>query len=185
MAGGIIGSIVGGVLTGGAGPAIGAGLGAAIPSIADAAKVLVDRLVPDPQKRAEAQAAIEQALTARETAIVQVIQAQNDQQSAINLAEAQGNDKFSSRWRPALAWSLVAAFIYQFLFAPIVTWLGSLIGVALGFTFPSPPTLIVSDFMPVLLGMLGLGAMRTVERVQGVAGVTTPPMSPTPIQAKR
>lgn len=169
MAGGILGSILGGVLTGGAGPAIGAGIGAAIPSIADIAKVIVDRAIPDPAKKAEAQAAIEQALTARETALTQAIQEQNAAQNAINLAEAQGNDRFSSRWRPALGWALVLAFIYQFLAAPMLTWLGALVGVAFGFAFPAPPTLIVSDFMPVLLGMLGLGAMRSYERVNGVS----------------
>lgn len=169
MAGGILGSILGGVLTGGAGPAIGAGIGAAIPSIADIAKVIVDRAIPDPAKKAEAQAAIEQALTARETVIVQAIQAQNEQQNAINLAEAQGNDRFSSRWRPAAAWVCVAALAYQYLFAPIVTWLGALVGVAFGFAFPAPPTLVMTELWPLLTAMLGLSASRSYERVNGVS----------------
>ena len=89
MAGGVIGSIIGGVLTGGAGPALGAGIGAAIPSIAEIAKVIVDRTIPDPAQKAEAQKQIEEALTARETALTAALQAQNEQQNAINLAEAQ------------------------------------------------------------------------------------------------
>lgn len=175
MAGGIIGSIIGGVLTGGAGPALGAGIGAAIPSIAEIAKVIVDRTIPDPNAKAEAQAEIEQALTARETALTAALQAQNEQQNAINLAEAQGNDRFSSRWRPALGWACVAAFVYQFLAAPMVTWLGAILGVMLGVAFPAPPTIVVSDFMPVLIGMLGLGVMRTYERTTGVPGAAPGP----------
>lgn len=166
MAGGIIGSVIGGVLTGGIGPAI----GAVLPDVTATAKILVDRLVPDPAAREAAQKDLEQVISARETALLQAVTQQNEAQNAINLAEAQGNDRFSARWRPALGWALVAAFIYQFLAAPLLTFLGSIVGVALGVAFPAPPTLTVSDFMPVLLGMLGLGGMRTVERIQGVPG---------------
>jgi lipopolysaccharide export LptBFGC system permease protein LptF len=166
MAGGILGSVIGGVLTGGIGPAI----GAVLPDVTATAKILVDRLVPDPAAREAAQKDLEQVISAREAAILQTVTAQNEAQNTLNLAEAQGNDRYSSRWRPTLGWALVAAFIYQFLAAPIVTFLGSLAGVAFGFAFPAPPTLTVSDFMPVLLGMLGLGGMRTVERIQGVPG---------------
>lgn len=67
----------------------------------------------------------------------------------------------------------MAAFVYQFLAAPMVTWLGAIIGVALGISFPAPPTIVVSDFMPVLIGMLSLGAMRTYERTTGVPGAVT------------
>nr|WP_281407338.1 3TM-type holin [Methylobacterium sp. P1-11] len=109
------------------------------------AKVIVDRTIPDPQKKVEVQAEIEQALTARETALTAALQAENEQQNAINLAEAQGNDRFSSRWRPALGWACVAAFLYQFLAAPVVTWLGAILGVMLGIAFPAPPTIVVSD----------------------------------------
>lgn len=170
MAGGIIGSILGGVLTGGAGPAIGAGIGAAIPSVAEIARTITERLIPDPAKRAEAEAAIQTALAAREAAVMQAITEQNAAQSSINLAEAQGNDRFSSRWRPAAAWVCVAGFAYQFVFAPVMTWTAAIIGTALAISFPVPPTLSTGDLMPVLLGLLGLGAQRSYERVNGVPG---------------
>ncbi len=172
MAGGfgsIVGSILGGVFSGGAGPAIGAGIGAAIPKITDIASVIADRLVPDPVKAAEVQKEIETVLLARDTMLSDAIKEQNAAQNAINLAEAQGNDRYSSRWRPTLGWGCVAAFIYQFLFAPLATWLGALIGTALGFAFPAPPQLTVSDFMPVLLAVAGLSASRSYERVSGVS----------------
>lgn len=66
-AGGFIGSIVGGALMGGIGPAI----GAALPSIADNAKVLVERLVPDANAREAAQAEVDAALAAMEVAKAQ------------------------------------------------------------------------------------------------------------------
>ncbi len=125
MAGGIIGSIIRRRLTGGAGPALGAGIGAAIPSIAEIAKVIVDRTIPDPQKKAEAQAEIEQALTARETARRQPSRRKTSSRTPQPRRSA-GQDRFSSRWRPALGWACVAAFVYQFLAAPMVTWLGAI-----------------------------------------------------------
>jgi len=163
MAGGIIGGIIGSVLPG------------VLPTVTETAKILVDRLVPDPAAREQAQKEVELAISQREVAITEAMSKQAEAQSAINLAEAQGNDRFSSRWRPALGWSCVAAFLYQFLLAPLLTWAGAILSVALDVAFPAPPTLIVSDFMPVLIGMLGLGAMRTYERTTGVAGATVPP----------
>lgn len=162
MAGGILGTIVNMALPG------------LLPSVAETAKILVDRLVPDPARRDEAQRELEAVITARDTAIQTTIQQQNEAQNAINLAEAQGNDRFSSRWRPAAAWVCVAALAYQYLFAPIVTWLGGLVGVALGFAFPAPPTLVMTDLWPVLLGLLGLGFQRTYERTTGVPGALPP-----------
>ena len=158
MAGGIIGSVIGAVLPG------------VLPSITETAKILVDRLVPDPAARAQAQKELEEVISAREAAVMQAISQQNAAQNAVNLAEAQGNDRFSSRWRPAAAWVCVAGFAYQFVFAPIMTWAAAIIGTAAGIAFPVPPTLSTGDLMPVLLGLLGLGAQRSYERVNGVPG---------------
>lgn len=168
-AGGFLGSILGGVVTGGAGPAIGAGIGSAIPTVAEIAKTITERLVPDPIKRAEAEAAIANALAAREAAMLQAVQAQDTAQNQINLAEAQGNDRYSSRWRPTIGWIGALALGYQFLFAPLMTWTGGLVGTAFGFSFPVPPMLVMSDLMPLVVALLGLTASRTVERISGVS----------------
>ena len=162
MAGGIIGGL------------INAALPNVLPSIADTAKILVDRLVPDPRARDEAAKQIEEAISVRVAAEIAAVQAQNDQQAAINLVEAQGNDKFSSRWRPAAAWACVAALWYQYLAAPILTWIGALIGTAGDFSFPAPPTVSMTELWPVLAGLLGLGFQRTYERTTGVPGALPP-----------
>lgn len=100
--GDFIGSIVGGALTGGAGPSIGEGIKLALPGVTETAKTLVDRLVPDPAAKAAAQLAVEQAITERDTAAVNAGMEIAKAQAGVNLAEAQGNDKFSARWRPAV-----------------------------------------------------------------------------------
>jgi hypothetical protein len=165
MAGGILGQIVGGAITGGIGPAI----GAALPSITDTAKILVERLVPDPAARAQAEKELAEALAADRAAILAAVASSDTAQNAINLAEAQGNDRYSSRWRPTIGWIGAVALGYQFLLAPLMGWLGGIVGVALGVSFPVPPMLPNSELMPLIYALLGLTASRTVERISGVS----------------
>ena len=165
MAGGIAGAILGTVLP---------GVNAVLPTVADTVKILVDRFVPDPQAKAQAEAELTRIMVAREQAVADAIAKQNDAQSAVNLAEAQGNDKFSSRWRPAIGWCCCLAMGWTYLVAPALTWVGSIIGVIFGFPFPVPPTVPMDELWPVLIGLLGLGAMRTIERTTGVPGALPP-----------
>jgi hypothetical protein len=165
MAGGVLGQIIGGAITGGIGPAI----GAALPSITDTAKILVERLVPDPAARAQAEKELAEALAADRAAILAAVAASDAAQNAVNLAEAQGNDRYSSRWRPTIGWIGALALGYQFLVAPVMGWFGGIVGVALGVAFPVPPMLPTGDLMPLIYALLGLSASRTVERMSGVS----------------
>lgn len=169
MAGGIIGGIAGGVMN-----AVLPGVNAVLPTVADTVKILVDRFVPDPQAKAQAEAELSRIMLAREQAIAEAVTKQNESQSAVNLAEAQGNDKFSARWRPAIGWICGASMAWTYLVAPALTWVGSVVGVIFGFPFPVPPTVPMDELWPVLIGLLGLGAMRTVERTAGVPGALPP-----------
>lgn len=166
MAGGVLGSIAGAVL--------GPGISAALPSIADTVKVLVDRFVPDPAVKAQAEQEMARIISAREQAVAEMVTKQNEGQAAINLAEAQGNDPFSSRWRPAVGWVCVLALAWTYVTAPVLTWFGGIVGVVFGFAFPVPPSVPMNELWPVLLGLLGLGAMRTYERTTGVPGALPP-----------
>lgn len=168
--GSFIGSIVGGAVTGGMGPAIGEGIKIALPPAAEAAKTLVERLVPDPAAKAAAQLAIEEALTARDTTATNAAMEIAKAQATVNLAEAQGNDRYSARWRPTAGWVCVAGLAYAFVLGPILTWLTGIIGAAIGAALPAAPLIEVGQLMVLLTGMLGLGVQRTVERTQGVPG---------------
>ncbi|WP_280178549.1 3TM-type holin, partial [Methylobacterium gnaphalii] len=76
--------------------------------MADTAKILVDRLVPDPAAKAAAQAELEQALAARDVAAINAAMEVAKAQSQVNLAEATGNDRFSARSRPSVGWICAA-----------------------------------------------------------------------------
>ena len=127
-----------------------------------AGKVL-DRLIPDPAQKAEAQmkllAMAQQGDLAQLEAETKIAIAQLE----VNKADAQSNDKFQSRWRPFIGWICGAGLAYQFLAQPLLAW-GS--GLA---HWSVPPVLQLQDLLAVLTGMLGLGGLRTMEKLKDKA----------------
>lgn len=85
-------------------------------------------------------------------------------QIEINKTEAQHASVFVSGWRPFLGWTCGLGFAMNFLIAPVGTFSAALLGYSVEF-----PQADVSTMMPVLLGMLGLGGMRTFEKVKDKA----------------
>ncbi len=85
-------------------------------------------------------------------------------QLAVNQEEAKSDKLFVAGWRPAVGWTCVAALSWTFVVAPFtVFWLG-----VFKVETPPLPVLDYTSLMPILLGLLGLGGMRTYEKVRGV-----------------
>jgi hypothetical protein len=84
-------------------------------------------------------------------------------QLEINKTEAAHASIFVAGWRPASGWICNIGLAYTFLLQPLLTWACSIAGVA------QPPG-IPFDALYVLLGsLLGVGTLRTVDKVKGVA----------------
>jgi hypothetical protein len=84
-------------------------------------------------------------------------------QLEVNKAEAASGSIFKGGWRPFIGWVCGAAFAYHFILQPMIVF-----GVAVaGVTIPDLPEFDMATLMPVLMGMLGLGGLRTVEKLQG------------------
>ena len=121
--------------------------------------------IPDPQKKAEAQAAAIKAAQDHETDILKLLQASDSAQAAINTEEAKSDDKFKSYWRPAFGWVCVIGFSWASIIQPIVVCIYSL-------RTGHPPILPAFDtalLTSMSTGLLGLGAYRTYEKKNGVA----------------
>jgi len=71
---------------------------------------------------------------------------------------------FVSGWRPAVGWICATGMGFNFICVPLGNF-----GCALAGVDVSLPALDLSEMMPVLMGMLGLGAMRSFEKTKGVA----------------
>ena len=85
-------------------------------------------------------------------------------QLEINKVEAQHRSLFVAGWRPCLGWGLSIAMIWHFVLAPFVMFVCAFAGVDI----PDLPFFDMESLMTVLLGMLGLGSLRTVEKVKGL-----------------
>ena len=86
-------------------------------------------------------------------------------QIEVNKAEAASGSVFKGGWRPFIGWVCGFAFAYHFILQPILLFGTAAAGVSL----PPLPEFDMSQMMPVLLGMLGLGGLRTYEKKTGVS----------------
>ncbi len=126
-------------------------------AIAGLADTLINKIWPDPAARASAEA---QLIKAQMDAAL----AQAQQQIDVNKIEAGSSNVFVAGWRPGIGWACGAAFALHFVVLPIMNWIVGLFG--------HPPILIPFDMdtlTTVLMGMLGLGGLRTFEKMRGVA----------------
>lgn len=134
-----------------------------IGSLLDFGRTIIERFVPDPamklkatQDMFDAQQRGELAKMAAETGLIQG-------QIDTNKIEAANASIFVSGWRPAVGWVCVLGLAYTFIGWPMAVWASGI------WTFPPPPTLDMGTLITLLGGMLGLGGLRTYEKINGVA----------------
>ena len=116
----------------------------------DLANTVISKIWPDKTEKEKQELA----------AALVLVQGQID----TNKAEAASGSVFVAGWRPAVGWTCAAAFAFKFVLGPLAVVLMGMAG--------HPIVLPVFDFSEmstVLLGMLGLGGLRSFEKVKGVA----------------
>jgi hypothetical protein len=118
---------------------------------------LLDKIIPDKDARDKAQAELLRAAQDQEFQLAFA-------QIKVNEAEAQNGNLFVSGWRPAVGWVCVVGLSYNFVIYPLLLWVVASTGAEF-----KPPSLLSDTLMELVLGMLGLGALRTVEKWKGVA----------------
>ena len=89
-------------------------------------------------------------------------------QVEINKIEAGSDNLFKSGWRPAVGWICVAGLALVFLLRPLLPWAVEVGGIIIGkkAVIPEIPDIPMEDMLVLLTGMLGLGTMRSVERIK-------------------
>ena len=119
-------------------------------AVADLIGTVVGKIWPDKTEQEKQQLA----------AAVMVVQGQLD----INKAEASNPSVFVSGWRPFIGWVCGSGCAWNWVGLPVVKALLEISGHPIAL---SPAD--ISQMLPLLGGLLGLGTLRTVEKINGVA----------------
>jgi hypothetical protein len=124
-----------------------------VSALLDIGGKVLDRVFPDPAQQAAARLEL---LKLQQSGELTQIAGQME----INKAEAANPSVFVSGWRPAIGWICGAGFAVQFVVGPLAEWGSTLAGHPVKF-----PQMDTGTMMPLLLGMLGLGGLRTAEKL--------------------
>lgn len=114
--------------------------------------------IPNPKERQRAKEQLETQMLGALTGLIQG-------QLEINKEQAKHSSVFVAGARPAIMWICGAGIGWNFVIKPIVMWVAFVMGADL----TDAPELDTSELTTILLGMLGLGGLRTYEKRLGVA----------------
>jgi len=118
---------------------------------------MVDKLIPD---KAEANRLAHEIATLAERQAHELAKYQNE----TNKAEAAHKSLFVAGWRPAVGWICALGMFSNYMLIPVANFVLALTDSAV-----IVPNLDTSEMMPVLIGMLGLGTLRTYEKYKCVS----------------
>lgn len=132
--------------------------------IADFLSNAIDKIFPDKEAALKAKVALAEAERAGQLAELQLQWDNAKAQLEVNKTEAAHPAIFVAGWRPYIGWVCGASLTYQFVLRPFLQFIVELNGSTV-----IPPSLDLGDLITILLGMLGMGAMRSAEKFKGVA----------------
>lgn len=130
-------------------------------SIIPAISHLLDKLIPDPQAREQAKLELLKESRAQDIEELRLALSADQMQADINKIEASSQNLFVAGWRPFIGWVCGVAFAYHFVLQPVLAFLMANSGVAVVL-----PQFEMDALSTVLMGMLGLGGLRTIEKVK-------------------
>lgn len=123
---------------------------------------IIDKAIPDPQAAADAKLKTIELAQKGELAFLDADVKLALGQMEINKVEASTNN-FRGGWRPAAGWVCVFGLAYSFLLKPLLPFVVTVFG----FAAPALPPIDTMELMVLLGGMLGLGGLRTAEKLKG------------------
>ncbi len=126
---------------------------------------LLDKVIPDPQAKAQAQLELIKLEQAGEFEHIRADLQSAQMQADVNKEQARSSDPFVSRARPFIMWTCGVSLGYAAIIDPFARFLA-----AVAYQYSGPfPVVDTTITLQILLGLLGLGGMRTYEKSKGVA----------------
>ena len=123
---------------------------------------VIDKIFPDPSQAANAKLKMMEMEQEGDFKEIDASLQRDIQQIALNKIEAGSENVFKSGWRPFIGWTCGLGFAYAVIVYPILTWM------AVVWNITPPPNLDSDLLFPVMLGLLGLGGMRSFEKFKGL-----------------
>lgn len=136
---------------------------ALIPLLTPIVSKILDK-IPDAGEREKARLEFELKIAENETRILEMFSRIDEKQADTNIEEAKSSKLFVSGWRPWVGWVSGAGVTWAFVLKPIADWILAVSGHA-----TATPELNTGELMSLLLGLLGMGALRSFEKTKGVA----------------
>lgn len=140
------------------------------PAVGPIVDNLVDR-IPDPNKRQEAKEEFEKQLL---NAVNQASLAQ----TKINEIETEHKSIFIAGWRPFIGWVCGIGILWAFIVQPISVWTIQVWGDKAVWLNDKGdyilPIINSEGLFQLVLAMLGMGGLRTFEKMRGVARNNSP-----------
>lgn len=132
----------------------------------DIGKSAIDKIWPDPIKRAEEMRKLEELKQTGDLAQLDAHVRLMMGQLNINLEEAKSKSLFVAGWRPFIGWVGGAAMAYQFVVYPLMIWIWAILKVKgiIPEGIEPPPVLETGALFSIVTGMLGIGAMRSHDK---------------------
>jgi hypothetical protein len=117
---------------------------------------IINRLIPDPEKKAAAE--LELLKMTQDGDLKKILG-----QLAINAKEAESSSWWVAGWRPYVGWICGTGLLYATIIHNLLNWLSVVKG------WPAPPAVDTEVLFYVLGALLGVGTLRTIDKVKGVA----------------
>lgn len=131
-------------------------------------ETIIKRVWPDPEEQAKALQSLKELEQKGELASLNADVQLLTGQMEINKMEAMHGGLFKGGWRPAVGWICAAAMAYKFIIQPALIAVVQIVAYIVGadelFPIEMLPDLEWTELSVVLLGMLGIGGMRTFEK---------------------
>jgi hypothetical protein len=135
-----------------------------IGSVFDFAGKVIDKIFPDANAANQAKLELFKAQQAGQLQELADEWEGAKAQLAVDQVEAASSSTFVAGWRPFIGWVCGVAFGYSFVVQPIVVFVLRASGHPI-----DTPAVDLNQMTPVLLGMLGLGAMRSYDKMKGTS----------------
>ncbi|MFW0778015.1 MAG: holin family protein [Rickettsiales bacterium] len=133
---------------------------ALVPAVSD----LLDKLIPDPEAREKAKLELLKAERETDLEELRLAISADAMQAEINKNEATHRTLFVAGWRPFIGWVCGVAFAYHFIIQPIAAF-----AIANQGSEVHLPDFDIEALFTVLMGMLGLGGLRTIEKIKNIS----------------